>query len=488
MKKVYSVVLLLLIYTSAFAGLTDFAGQKQDTTEVINLYLRSYDMMLTDAGQSIKYADRALNLAHKLKYTKGLANAYRVKGLSEFYAGNSVKAIENYLSSLAAFQKIKDAIGEVRIYMNISSLYQDVDFDKCLEYLQAAQDLYQAKKLNNKDLLAAIYLNLGNVYQLQTNYSKALLNYNKCYDLNKKFYNPILEITVLQNMGVIYSSIGNTVKAKEYLFKALKGAKEQDLNLPVAQINLSLSEIYIADENFSKAESCLTEGKAYAVLSKNDNLGHSFQKSSYLLELKRKNYEKALAYLQSMYKQDSVEYQSRNSAALSLYQANYKQEELKREKEQILLKNEKILLRQQYDRSLAIGTVILAGFLVLVILLLINNVRRKAETNKKLTELNTEISIQKDNLDRINHHLEEIIDERTKDLQLKNKKLSEYSSHLSHQIRGPIATLKGLMNLEQEGLVSQEECIQMMIKCVSEIDDKIIDMSDMLHNPQRAGL
>jgi hypothetical protein len=43
------------------------------------------------------------------------------------------------------------------------------------------------------------------------------------------------------------------------------------------------------------------------------------------------------------------------------------------------------------------------------------------------------------------------------------------------------------MNLEREGLVSQEECIQMMIKCVSEIDDKIVDMSDMLHNPERAG-
>jgi light-regulated signal transduction histidine kinase (bacteriophytochrome) len=122
-----------------------------------------------------------------------------------------------------------------------------------------------------------------------------------------------------------------------------------------------------------------------------------------------------------------------------------------------------------------------------VIVLLVANVKRKAETNKRLTELNGEVSRQKDNLDRINHHLEEIIDERTKDLQIKNKKLSEYSSYLSHQIRGPIATLKGLMNLEKEGLVDKKECISMMDKCVSEIDDKIINMSDMLHDPDRAG-
>jgi light-regulated signal transduction histidine kinase (bacteriophytochrome) len=124
---------------------------------------------------------------------------------------------------------------------------------------------------------------------------------------------------------------------------------------------------------------------------------------------------------------------------------------------------------------------------MIVILLVVANVKRKAETNKSLTELNGEVSRQKDNLDRINHHLEEIIDERTKDLQIKNKKLSEYSSYLSHQIRGPIATLKGLMNLEKEGLVDKKECINMMDKCVSEIDDKIINMSDMLHDPDRAG-
>ena len=86
----------------------------------------------------------------------------------------------------------------------------------------------------------------------------------------------------------------------------------------------------------------------------------------------------------------------------------------------------------------------------------------KLNPAQKLTELNEEVSRQKDNLNRVNHHLEEIIDERTKDLQVKNKKLSEYSSYLSHQIRGPIATLKGLLNLEKEGLVDEHECIRMM--------------------------
>ena len=116
--------------------------------------------------------------------------------------------------------------------------------------------------------------------------------------------------------------------------------------------------------------------------------------------------------------------------------------------------------------------------------LLVSNVKSKAKTNVQLTELNAEVSRQKDNLDRVNHHLEEIIDERTQDLQIKNKKLSDYSSYLSHQIRGPIATLKGLLNLEKEGLVDKKECIIMMDKCVSEIDEKIIETSEMMHDPR----
>ena len=479
MKKIFTSIFLFFAYVTCIAA-NGVLLAEPDSNRVIDLYVKGYDMRLTDAKQTIVYADKALKLAKKINYVKGVADSYRIKGLGEFYIGNSEKAIENYLLALATFKAIHNTVGEVRIYLNISSLYYELDHDKCIEYLSAAKELYDSAKLDNGNILASIYLNFGNIYQLQKNYTKSLTNYNRSYDIIRSLNAPELHVAVLQNLGVVYSATGNNAKAEQYLFKALEMAKALDLNQRIAQINLTLSEIYISEENFKKAEASLIEGKAYSILSQNDQMQHSYQITSYKLELKRKNYEQALNYLQIIYKQDSIEYKSRNSAELSLYQANYKQEELKREKE-------KILLRQKYDRSIVIGTIILAIFLIIVIVLLVSNVKRKAVTNKKLTELNTEISNQKDNLDRINHHLEEIIDERTKDLQLKNRKLSDYSSHLSHQIRGPIATLKGLMNLEQEGLVSQEECIKMMIKCVSEIDDKIVDMSDMLHNPERAG-
>jgi signal transduction histidine kinase len=123
-----------------------------------------------------------------------------------------------------------------------------------------------------------------------------------------------------------------------------------------------------------------------------------------------------------------------------------------------------------------------------VIFLLINDVKKKNKTNKQLNVLNEEISLQKEILNEVNHNLERIIDERTKDLKVKNRKLSEYSSHLSHHIRGPVSTMKGLMMLEKEDLIEDKEFIDEISKCVNEIDDRIINMNDSLNNLSESGL
>jgi len=284
----------------------------------------------------------------------------------------------------------------------------------------------------------------------------------------------------MHDKGLIYYNLNQYSKAETVLLQANKEAKELDLNVTVASIDLTIAELYIAQKNFSNAEAAINEGLNYSRMVKNEKMEADFKYCTYLLELKRKNFEQALYYLQDIYKKDSLAQFQNISIRITGARKAVEEEARKRE-------NEFLLQRQAYDRGKFWAVVIVAGLLMGLVGLLISNVKRKAKTNAQLTSLNAEVSRQKDNLDRINHHLEEIIDERTKDLQVKNKKLSEYSSYLSHQIRGPIATLKGLMNLEREGLVDQPECIKMMNKCVSEIDDKIIEMSDMLHDPGRTG-
>jgi tetratricopeptide (TPR) repeat protein len=475
MKKIYSTLFFILFAFSVHAadGVKDL--MVQDTNDVKSLNKQAYDARLTNPEQAVVLGNKALVLAVKLKYTFGIAEAYRVMGLGQFYLNLPEDAINSYINSLNYYTKENNLRGIAKVYNNIGSLYRDNDYDRSLEFFQKALDI--GNKLSDKNLIATSYLNLGNFYFRKKSYNQALKYYNdseSLFSLSKDSVNLML---CRQNKGVVYFNLHQFDLAGNLLANAVAEAKDKDLNESVASIDLTLAALYIAEGQFDKADKVVNEGNAYAQITKDDKMHNDFTYTHYQLEFKRKNYERALTYLSDVYRQDSVDKKTNLLSQLNLFEVKSKQEEEQKE-------NELNIKQIQYENIRFWGAVILAGLLAVTIGLLVSNVKRKAKTNAQLTALNGEVSRQKDNLDRVNHHLEEIIDERTKDLQIKNKKLSEYSSYLSHQIRGPIATLKGLMNLEKEGLVDKQECISMMDKCVLEIDEKIIEMSDMMHDPK----
>lgn len=446
----------------------------RDTNEVVNLNSQAYANRLTDPKQTVEDATKALTLATKLSYLDGIAESYRVIGIGKYYLDQPEKAIDNYLNALAYFARNSNLRGEAKVYNNIGVLFRDHDYDRSLVYLN--KSLVIAEKIGDNKLIAASYLNIGNTYNRKNNLHQALSYYDKSYHLFSKLQDSVNLIQCLLNRGVIFYKLKDYDKALGLLLEANRGAKSRDLNESVASINLTLASLYMAQRKFDDAEKMVREGTAYTQLVKDPKLEYDYKYTTYELELNRRNFESALSSLREIYKLDSATYKTNVSVQMNLIEAKRKQEEQAKE-------NERVADRQAYERSRFWAVSTVAGLLLVVIGLLVGNVKRKAKTNAQLTMLNGEVLRQKDNLDRINHHLEEIIDERTKDLQIKNKKLSEHSSYLSHQIRGPIATLRGLINLEKEGLVDQEECIAMMDKCVSEIDEKIIEMSDMLHGP-----
>lgn len=476
MKKAYlSIFFLLMIFMKVYGDEVS-TGLSQDTTQVNVLLKEGLKSRLTDHAQTIQKGEQALELAKKLSYNNGIAESYRVMGIGQYYDNQMEKAMISYLNALQYYKMAKNVRGQAQVYNNIGNLYKSSDYDLALEFLE--KGLKIAQNLNDIDLTAKAYVNMGNIYDRKKNFSLAFEYYNKSQLLFSKLNDHINMIICLQDIGLLYFDLKQYDKAEELLLQANKEAKARDLNTSIGSIDLTLSRLYIEKKMYPQARLFLDEGIAYAQITKDSKLEADFTYTSYQLELNRKNYQSALINLHQIYERDSTEIRTNTTSGLGLLQEQHDQQERQHE-------NELIIERQKNDRVKFWWAVSGSGLLLIVIALLVGNVKRKTKTNARLTELNSEVSRQKDNLDRINHHLEEIIDERTRDLQIKNKKLSEYSSYLSHQIRGPIATLKGLMNLEKEGLVDQQECITMMDKCVSDIDEKIIDMTDILHDPKR---
>jgi len=95
--------------------------------------------------------------------------------------------------------------------------------------------------------------------------------------------------------------------------------------------------------------------------------------------------------------------------------------------------------------------------------------------NKKVTNQQKEILTQSEELQALNeslkslnNHLEDKVMERTKELQLKNEKLAEYTFINGHQLRAPVATMLGLCNLLDYTSIDRER-----EKIVNKIRDEV---------------
>jgi ligand-binding sensor domain-containing protein len=70
---------------------------------------------------------------------------------------------------------------------------------------------------------------------------------------------------------------------------------------------------------------------------------------------------------------------------------------------------------------------------------------------------NKEIQAQAEEIKGINEHLEEMVKQRTIELERKNKALEEHAFINAHKLRGPVATLLGLIQIQLLGVVSTTE-------------------------------
>jgi tetratricopeptide (TPR) repeat protein len=477
--NLFAIVISFFTYTQTIQNSSANIKKISDTTKVIQLNNQAFRSRLINPDITISEANKALKLAVKINYINGIAESYRVIGVGNSYKNSIDTAIENYLNALSYFKRNKNLEGEAKVYNNIGNLYRDIDYNKSLENFE--KSLKIATKLNIRDLIAGLKLNIGTAYQQRKNFPKALIYYQESLSMFKILENKIGIIQSHQNLGVLYLNLRDFKSAEGHLIEALKKSKEEKLNNSIAAINLTLSSVHIAQSRFEEAEKTIEEGLKYAVLLEDSKLVRNYTLTSFELESKRKNYFKALTYLRKAYRDDSAKFVNNISDKISLLEAQHIQ--LEKQKE-----NELTIAKQKNTQLFLWASIAIAVMAFFVIFLLTKIVRKSAENNRELSRLNLEISKQKDDLDMINQNLEEIIEDRTRDIKIKNKKLSEYSSHLSHQIRSPVATLKGLMLLEKDDLIEKDELVMQIGNCINDLDDKIININENLNNPNKSSL
>lgn len=90
---------------------------------------------------------------------------------------------------------------------------------------------------------------------------------------------------------------------------------------------------------------------------------------------------------------------------------------------------------------------------------------------------------QKRKIEQMNEVLEDKVKERTHELELQNKRLSEYAFINSHMLRGPLSRILGLLNLmDEDQHLKESELKELLRKSGNELDDVVKKITDALND------
>lgn len=433
-----------------------------DTNKVWTLNRLVTALREGDNNKALMYAEQAKALAELLNHQRGLAWALENLGWIFYRKGDDSKAFQLATEALKISKRFQDYPAIARCYNSIASTYYEQEqYDIALSNFKAA--LEAARLGDDRIAIARSLNNVAYTMMYLDKYDSAEIKAEQAVEASQQAKSTYLE-------GFAYRTLG-------------------DIDLHHKRVTASLEKfrttLRLAEKShnmFLKTSTMHRVGKAYLLLDQpeqalkilleNIQLAKKYgyrDEVEFALKLTSEAYAaknvpaKAYEY-QSLYIQlhDSL-YDQRNSEHLAVMQARF--EAPLKEAEIELLKKDTHIKQQEINTQkvwmyFTIGLLSLAAILVFV-LLYSNWIKRKA--NALLETKNQEIQAQALQLSNLNS---------TKDKLL---------SIISHDVRGPLASLRGLINIICSGGLTQQEFLLHSLKVRQNLDTVQEDLDNLLY-------
>lgn len=412
------------------------------------------------------YAQKALALSRKLKFTRGIADSYRE--MSRYYWTQTEydKSTDFALMALKEYEHCNNLKGISACYSTIGTCYSQANnYEKAIYYHNLALGINT--KLKNTRGIGKNLNSLGYIFELQKDFQKALLYYKQALDIRLGVGEKVDITLSYANVGSIYCYLKNYPRSLEYLFKSLPLAKEINNKNYIALIYQNIGEVYYNINKYKEGEFYLKNALALG-----DEIGDKKRREGVYevlknLEESRKNYQAAFYYLErlqavrdTLYTQD----RSRQMARMeTLYETNKKEQTIK------IMQQEKDM-QTVWRNALTIG-IILATIVTLIIYKLQKSRMRKAK------EL---LLVQKS----LNEKLTEV-----------DKMKSHFFANISHEFRTPLTLLLApleeklaiptLTETEKESLLLMRRNAYRLLDLVNQLLDlSKLEAGKMKLNPQ----
>ncbi|HAS41161.1 MAG TPA: hypothetical protein DCS93_11815 [Microscillaceae bacterium] len=276
----------------------------KEQIDTYNAIARFYNK--TDSLMVSQYTIKAINLAEKINYQKGFADAWYNQGWITMVNGNYKRARFLFYKALRIAKKTNYIQGRIQAMNGLGAIYQDEgDNAQAIQMYQRLIKL--AKKSKDIKGLAKGYGNLGLVYSTQGKYQKAMALHKKALELNKKASNPYFIAMNYNNIANIYYYRGEYSKALVTYKRSLVIRRKLD-NQPGLAINYNnIGVIYKLQGNYPQALNMFqkslnirlkTGNKLKIALNYNNIAGIHYAQRNYPLSLKI--YQKSLQIQQEI--------------------------------------------------------------------------------------------------------------------------------------------------------------------------------------------
>ncbi len=408
----------------------------QDTSRVMAYRNIARWYQNKNPDSAVLIADSALQLARKIDFKKGVVYALLTKGVSLDIKGKYPEALSYYFEALrlSEAQHFEDLTGNT--YNVIGIVYMNMaDYPKAIDYFKKSLSII--KKINGD--ASSLMVNIGEVYKKNSQPDSSIV-YNK----------EALEIAIHENdslsMAITLANIGDNYIASRLYHQSLPYLKQA----------LSISESINDYEGIAYANNSL--GLAYYQLNLyNESIGYALKSAQtgqelhiyritrdayhllYLNQDTLAQYQQALYYRNlEISLNDSLSTVAKNKQIEQL-QATY---DLEKKQQQVdLLNKQQAAQQREINRNEWIGMLGTALFVLLALFTfhLYKNNSVKKKFNKQLEQQNKEIIHKNLQLEEVNS--------------MKNKLFSI----VGHDLRGPIGSLSGMLELLNSDALSKEE-------------------------------
>ena len=208
------------------------------------------DLSLFDSAEY--YYNLALKESMATRDKRSIATTYKNIGLTNVIRYRNVEALEALALAQQYTDESADPVTQIGIWLYTGKAYANLlQHDKAKEYY--LKSLALVNRLSNRYQLIQCRLSLAELAMRQSNYSEALEEAFKAFELLKQYQYPPQQAEVYQRIGEIYEEMGQFELATKFFYETLKITERHNLRMRTATAYGELAWVYKELANYELA-------------------------------------------------------------------------------------------------------------------------------------------------------------------------------------------------------------------------------------------